>query len=656
MTVISAVSVSNSVNAVPKASNVERLFAKQLARARDPSGGVQMNSLAKAVIAVYEDYEIDRSRVERSSALMAVELQEVNNRLKKASHTSQLQSSRFEAALNNMSQGLCMFDGSLKLTVYNNRLMSLLNIQSDLNLHEKSFYDFYVDHLAEVLPKAIGESELSLETGIYLSLQSLKERTVLSFDCANGRMLLLTHEPTKDGGFVHTFEDITARKIAEEKALHLASHDVLTDLPNRRMLNSRLDALSERSQESGFSVFFVDLDRFKSVNDTLGHSAGDKLLLAVTKRLRSCVRSVDTVARLGGDEFAIIAPDMVDENAAAVLAHRLISAVSRPYEIDGSSLVIGASIGIAMAPRDGGGPEHLIRQADLALYQAKAAGKGCYRFFTPSMDETAKNRRAIEMELRLALDEEHFETHFQPLVNLEQQRICGFEALLRWNSPTRGRVSPDDFIPIAEELGLIKPIGEWVLIDACTAATTWPSDLTVAVNVSVNQFDRGFIVSSVKKALELSGLEPSRLELEITESVLLDKSGETLSILHQLRMLGVKIVMDDFGTGYSSLAYLRSFPFDKVKIDRSFINGLGQRADSIAIVKAVTSLCNSLGIATTAEGVETKDQLGFLNLEKCTQVQGYLFSKPRPKAEIKTLIGDVASLEGRFSNNPQSGS
>jgi len=419
----------------------------------------------------------------------------------------------------------------------------------------------------------------------------------------------------------------------------MARHDALTDLPNRLLFRERLaETLAGVGRGSKLAVLFLDLDRFKGVNDTLGHPIGDELLKMVAARLRHSVRETDTVARVGGDEFAIIQSGIEEPLDTAILARRIGEAVRAPYDIAGHAVVVDTSIGIAIAPNDGTEPDGLLKAADMALYGAKAEGRGTYRFFEAAMDLRMKARRELEIALRVALAAGQFELHYQPQVNVDDKRITGCEALLRWNHPERGMIPPAEFIPVAEEIGLIVPLGEWVLRQACADAAGWPQDVAVAVNLSPVQFKNPNLVASVTAALQASGLPADRLELEITESVLLQNSDGTLGILHELRAMGVKISLDDFGTGYSSLSYLRSFPFDKIKIDRSFVKELTTRDDSMAIIRAVTGLGKSLGIATTAEGVETSAQLELLRREGCTQAQGYLFSKPRPAAEVEGML------------------
>jgi diguanylate cyclase (GGDEF)-like protein/PAS domain S-box-containing protein len=441
-------------------------------------------------------------------------------------------------------------------------------------------------------------------------------------------------------GYLVAIVDITERRKAEARIAYMAHHDGLTNLPNRELYQDRLREALERS-ESGHkrvAVLCVDLDLFKNVNDSFGHPMGDRLLRLVADRLRSEVRGTNLVARLGGDEFAVILASDVSPNEASDFASRLIKTLSAGYEIDGIEVVIGASIGIALSPGDGDTTEELMRNADMALYRAKSDGGGVHRFFEREMDRQAQKRRDMELDLRRAFTNGEFELHYQPLVDIAADRISGFESLLRWNHPDKGMISPADFIPVAEDIGLIVSLGEWVLREACAEAAKWPAEIKVAVNLSPVQFRSRNLVQVVVSALANSGLSPTRLELEITESLFLAETEANLAILHQLRELGVSISMDDFGTGYSSLSYLRSFPFDKIKIDRYFVKDLAQRSDCVAIVRAISGLGRSLNITTTAEGVETMDQLDWLRAEGCNEVQGFLFSPARPAEEVQRLL------------------
>ena len=432
--------------------------------------------------------------------------------------------------------------------------------------------------------------------------------------------------------------DITERKRAESRLAFMAQHDGLTGLPNRILLRQKLDELLVSTRRSGdkVAVLFIDLDNFKAINDTLGHAIGDKLLRGVTKRLKSSLREEDSVARLGSDEFAVVQAGIQRPEDIAFLARRLIDAVSEPYLFDGHTIVSGASIGIAIAPGDDA--EKLLKNADMALSRAKSEGNGTFSFFESEMDARAQTRRRIEIDLRDAIENSVLQPYYQPLVDLKSGRITGFEALVRWPHPERGMIPPGDFIPVAEETGLINAVGGLMLRRACMDAAKWPDEVRVAVNLSPLQFRVGNLLSVVMDALKHSGLSPRRLELEITETLLLDKSDQVLATLHALRALGVRISMDDFGTGYSSLSYLRSFPFDKIKIDQSFVRDLDSNHDGQAIVRSIISLGKGLGVTITAEGVETEAELSSLRAEGCDEGQGFLFSRARPNNEITQLL------------------
>ncbi|HLG82427.1 MAG TPA: EAL domain-containing protein [Bradyrhizobium sp.] len=441
-------------------------------------------------------------------------------------------------------------------------------------------------------------------------------------------------------GYLVAVVDITERRKAEARIAYMAHHDGLTNLPNRELYQERLKQALEAAQSTGkrVAVLGLDLDLFKNVNDSFGHPIGDRLLQQVADRLRAQVRGGNLAARLGGDEFAVILASDVSPKEISAFSARLISVLSAPYRIGDNEMVIGASIGIALSPGDGTTSEELMRNADMALYRAKEDGRGVHRFFEPEMDHQAQKRRELELDLRRAFANGEFELHYQPLVDIASDKISGFESLLRWRHPEKGMISPAEFIPVAEDIGLITAIGEWVLREACSEAVKWPAEVKVAVNLSPVQFRSRNLVQVVISALANSGLSPKRLELEITESLFLAETEANLATLHQLRELGVSISMDDFGTGYSSLSYLRSFPFDKIKIDRSFVKDLAERSDCVAIVRAISGLGRSLNITTTAEGVETTDQLDWLRAEGCNEVQGFLFSGAKPAAEVEKLL------------------
>lgn len=432
---------------------------------------------------------------------------------------------------------------------------------------------------------------------------------------------------------------------AEDQIRFLARHDALTKLPNRILLRERLrETLMHARVGEHLALLYLDLDRFKALNDTLGHPLGDVLLQAVAERLSQSTRGADTVARLGGDEFAVIQAPIDKPAEAADFAERLIAVLNEPFQVMGHRIVIGTSIGISVSPQDGVDFDQLMKSADLALFRAKQDGRGVYRLFQTEMDAQMQNRRILELDLRGALADGQLELFYQPLIGLRAQAAVGFEALLRWRHPSRGLIAPDQFIPLAEEIGAIVPIGEWILRTACLAAARWPDDMKVAVNLSAVQFKSDGLVAAVTAALHGSGLAPARLELEITETVLLRDTTAALATLRQFHSLGVHIAMDDFGTGYSSLSYLQRFPFDRIKIDQSFVRELGKQNDSDAIVRAVIALSRELGMTTTAEGVETVDQLRTLARAGCTVVQGYLFSQPVPETAIPELLRSMPSI------------
>jgi diguanylate cyclase (GGDEF)-like protein len=554
------------------------------------------------------------------------------------------QNLRFDAALNNMALGLLMFDSAGLLIASNQRFAELFGVP-----WEKWKASAQSKTVPEAMQLAQDWSGVALrnQAQIIADLQAVlgnRKTGRIIFERTDEHTFSSLIAPIADGGFVITFEDVTEQRRTEEKISHMAHYDALTDLPNRILFYEKMsEFLIGAPQGRSFAVFSLDLDHFKSINDTLGHPIGDKLLQTVAARMRGCIRAADVVARLGGDEFAILqlAPDHPED--ATLLATRLIEAVSAPYLLDGHQVVVGTSIGIAIAPADGTAPDQLMKSADLALYRCKADGGNAYRFFETEMDARMQERRALELDLRKALANEEFTLNYQPVVNLRTGKVTGCEALIRWHQPERGWVPPLAFIPIAEETGLIVQIGEWVLDRACADAAEWPDEIAVAVNVSPAQFKTVDFVQTVKNALAKSRLPARRLELEITELVLMQGSESALALLHRLKDLGVDIAMDDFGTGYSSLGYLRSFPFDRIKIDQSFIRDLTSNKESLAILRAVVGLGSSLNIVTTAEGVETHSQLEVLRTEGCTDVQGYLLSPPKSKAAIMELLTSSGS-------------
>jgi diguanylate cyclase (GGDEF)-like protein len=561
-----------------------------------------------------------KTRAERDAAFAAERALKAQNR-------------DFENAVNNMSQGLCMFNAAGEIVVCNRAYLRMYSLSPEVvkpgctlrrlieHRREVGLFSGDVDQYVATILETIAKGEVRSRIG----------------STADGRTINIVDQPIAGGGWLVTHEDISERRRAEEKIVYMAQHDALTDLFNRTQFVERIEYELARSRRwsQAFAILIIDLDHFKAVNDSLGHPVGDLLLRKVADRLRGATRESDTVARFGGDEFAIlqtIEDDAMDEVIA--LATRILRELSAPFDIDGHQLNIGASIGVALAPNDGAEADQLMRNADLALYRAKADGRNDYRFFEMAMDVEARSRHALEADLRKALTKSEFEVFYQTVYSFETSRICGAEALVRWRHPERGMIRPDQFIPLAEELGLIIPIGEWVLRTACMEAAKWPADLKLAVNLSAAQFKRGNLVEAVRGALADSGLAAKRLELEITESVLVSQNAYNLALLRSLKELGVAIVLDDFGTGFSSLSYLRMFPFDTIKIDRSFVSDMSTREDCAAIVSAVTGLSRALGIRTTAEGVETREQFELLRAAGCTLAQGFMLSRPRPAAEL----------------------
>ena len=571
-------------------------------------------------VGTFEDIT-ERHRLEAERAAAQAELRE--------------QYLRFDAALNNMPHGLNMFDANLRLIVCNRRCLEMFGLSPDVMrpgvaLREVVEHSIAVGNHADLTPDQLYRAYVKrIHAG----------DTTISGQLADGRVILNTVSRMAHGGWVFTFEDITERHQAEQRVAHMARHDALTDLPNRVLFRERMEDGLARVEAHGeaMAVLCLDLDNFKGVNDTLGHPVGDKLLATIAERLVRTVAPGDTIARLGGDEFAVLqcAPQ---PEAAETLARRLVEVVNRPVIVDGQDINTGVSIGIAIAPEHGRAADALMKCADLALYRAKADGRGTYRFFEPDMDSRVQLRRTLELDLRKALGAGEFRLVYQPLVRVANNELTGMEALLRWTHPERGPVAAREFIPLAEEAGLIGALGEWVLRTACSDAARWPDPVRLAVNLSPLQFRSRGLVATITNVLAASGLPARRLEIEITEAVLLEDDEATTRMLHQLRALGVRISMDDFGTGYSSLSYLRNFPFDKIKIDGSFIADLGQGRDAAAIIRAIAGLGASLGIETTAEGIETAEQLELVRRDGCTEAQGYFIGRPLPAAEVPEII------------------
>ena len=548
---------------------------------------------------------------------------------------------KVDLALKNMSQGLCMFDADERLVVANDRYAAMYGLKREQVKPGTPFREVLEARIA-LGAYAGGDREAYINERVKAVRDRQASTKVQTLP--DGRVIAIVHQPLADGGWVATHEDITAQRRNEAKIEHMALHDGLTDLPNRTLFNERLEHALARGET--VAAHLIDLDLFKNVNDTLGHAVGDKLLQAVAGRLRAIVRDTDTVARMGGDEFAIVQTAIEQPGEAATLAARAIATISEPYDIAGHQVMVGTSVGIAIGPADGNDPDQLMRNADLALYRSKSNGRGAFRFFESGMDVQMQARRTLERDMRAALTDGHFELHYQPVLNLAHDEIVGVEALIRWRHPERGMISPGEFIPLAEETGFIVPLGEWIIRQACTAAQRWPSQVKVAVNLSAAQFSSPGLIQVVTNALASSGLSPSRLELEITESILLQESTATLATLHRLRDLGMHIAMDDFGTGYSSLSYLRSFPFDKIKIDRSFVKDITASSGALNIVRAVASMARGLGMQCTAEGVETREQLDTIRTEGCTEMQGYFLSKPVPEDQLGDLFRMYSNRAG----------
>jgi diguanylate cyclase (GGDEF)-like protein len=537
-----------------------------------------------------------------------------------------------DAALNNISQGIVMFDSSTRLIVCNGHFLELYGLSSD-NVRPGCTF-------REILElRVAGGSLFAHEVDPYIADVLTRVGRGVEFNktvkLRDGRIICNVNHPMADGGWVATLEDVTEEKRAEAQIVHAAHHDALTGLPNRIQFAAQLEhALKRVRRGERLAVLYIDLDHLKRVNDTLGHPIGDALLKGVAVRLLGCVRDIDTVARLSGDEFAIIQSPIDRPSDAAALATRIREAIRAPIDLNGHQIVVDTSIGISVAPDDGHELDELLKTADIALYEAKNTGRGTYCFYEAKMTERMQARAKLENDLRGALAKGEFELFYQPLVNLKDNRIIAFEALLRWHHPERGMVSPAEFIPVAEEIGLIIPLGEWVLRTACAEAATWPSDINVSVNVSPLQLNNKGLVNAVVSAIASARIPASRLEIELTESVFFEKTFANIATLKHLHELGVRFVMDDFGTGYSSLSYLLSFPFSKIKIDRSFIAGLSDNKESRAIVRAVAALARNLNMDVTAEGVETDKQLQQVRILECTEMQGFLFSRPLPAAEM----------------------
>jgi diguanylate cyclase (GGDEF)-like protein len=582
------------------------------------------------------------------------EVQQQNVVLRERDRELHIQNVLFDAALNNMSQGLLMTDHNQRLIVYNQRFVSLFAIDPSTLEVGLPASDIFAKS------KVPGGLPFDMLDGIYIKQRGLSDARESGSFVVSGReglSIAVSQRPIADGGWIATYEDVSEQRRAEEHIRFAAHHDALTKLPNRVLFRIRLDEMIRNlaCRDTGLALLYLDLDRFKHVNDTLGHPVGDALLEAAALRLLSCLREGDIAARLGGDEFAIAYVSLDLPAAAVQLGQRIITALSSPYKLAGHTVSVGASVGIALAGDGQMNADTLLKNADMALYQAKGQGRGFCCLFEADMERQLLSRISIEEDLRGAVDREEFELLYQPLWELSSNSITGFEALLRWNHPVRGTVLPSHFIQVAEEAGLIRSIGEWVLNKACSDAMKLPNDLKIAINLSAAQFDGDDIVKIVATALDSSGLSAHRLELEITETILLKNNEATLALLFRLHALGLRIALDDFGTGYSSLSYLRTFPFDKIKIDQSFVREMATRADCAAIVSSIVTLANKLNITTTAEGIETLDQLNLIRETGCTEAQGYLFSVPLPLQNVLDYFLQSSSTSVETEHTPPVG-
>jgi diguanylate cyclase (GGDEF)-like protein len=556
----------------------------------------------------------------------------------------------FEVALNNMARGLSMFDADKRLIVCNAIYREIYELPEELVQPGTHISELVAYHAKKESGDDSPENRERQHKWIDRHVAELargKSFTHTQY-LKNGRIILVTNQPLADGGWVDIQEDVTEKTRAQERIAWLARHDPLTETANRFHLRELLEQeIKDLANGSRLAIHLIDLDRFKEVNDTLGHAAGDALLKAVAKRMRSTVRENDFVGRLGGDEFAVVQAGVLADEQVSSLAVRLLKVLNAPFRVLGHTVQVGASIGVIMAPEHGTDPDSLLKKADIALYRVKSGGRGDYAIYRQEFEQVANDRAGLENDLRSALSAGQLELHYQPIINLDRRQVTGFEALMRWRHPKLGLISPANFIPVAEKMGLIIEMGEWALHRACQDATSWPATIRVTVNLSALQFVDGDAATATASALTKTGLAADRLELEITESVLMQNEERTLETLGKLRDLGVRISLDDFGTAFASLSYLRKFAFDKIKIDRSFVCDLGERKDCVAIVNAVTGLAKALEIGAVAEGIETVEQLEKVKLAGCNEVQGFYFSQPVPATEVNAALLECESKLSR---------
>jgi diguanylate cyclase (GGDEF)-like protein len=587
---------------------VHKAFADMVSKATGPDGALDLEALGRQVMSTLQT-------TRRSARL---------NRI------------RIQGTIDSTGLAISVFDRDQRLVYCNQQFLDVYNLPKRLGRRGTTF--------EEILRGRVeGGSYVGDDPEEYVAWRvefaRRHEYSTAVLNLNSGRIVAVTHQPLSDGGWVSSHKDITEFTRLQDELSYRANHDALTGLANRHMLQHRLTACVEEAAGLGsFALLIIDLDGFKTINDTLGHSAGDQLLKEVAHRLETTLGGRGTAARMGGDEFAIVMDVGAAARDAHMLAVELIEAARRPLDVDSQSCDMAFSIGIAVAPGDGQSAEQLLKNADLALYEAKKERRGGYRFFEPAMEKATRERRQIERDLMVALEMGQLELYFQPLFNLRSQTLSGFEALLRWNHPDDGTVSPARFIPVAEETGLIVPIGEWVIREAIAQAAKWPPGLRVAINVSSVQFQRGNVTATIMNALASAGLSPERVEIEITESVFFENNSANLNALRQLHALGLKIALDDFGTGYSALSYLLSYPFDKIKIDGSFVRALDNAGGAQAIIHAIAEIGERMNMITCAEGVETPEQLRNVYQAGYTEAQGYLIARPMPAAQVLRML------------------